>query len=385
MAKGSIKQRGDSFQIRVSLGKDSATGKYTSHFETFHGNMTEARKRLRELLTELDKGIFVRPGKSTLEEYLKTWLNDYCKPNLSPRTCELYEYMCNYHIKPTLGKIPLTDLRPAHLQHLYSEKQSSGLSGRTVQLMHVTIHKALKNAVNAGLLSQNPADRVDKPKIQRREMKTLNERELHIFLEMARSTDYYALFYIYLFTGMRRSEAIALRWQDVDLLLCQLNVTRSMQYLYNVPGGSHVGFKQPKTQKSRRVIALSPSTVAVLREHSEAQNKQRQLLELPPAKDSDLVFSHWNGSPFLPDSITHAWVKLVRRCGLRGIRLHDARHTHASLMLKQGVSPKVISERLGHAGVAITLDLYAHTTPGMQQAAADKFDDIVLQRTKQES
>ena len=130
------------------------------------------------------------------------------------------------------------------------------------------------------------------------------------------------------------------------------------------------------------MIALSPSTIAVLQEHLEAQDKQRQALELPAISDSDLVFSHWDGSPLLPDSVTHAWMKLARKCGLKGVRLHDARHTHASLMLKQGVSPKIISERLGHAGISITLDLYAHTTRGMQQEAANKFDDIVLPKVK---
>jgi integrase len=120
-----------------------------------------------------------------------------------------------------------------------------------------------------------------------------------------------------------------------------------------------------------------------LHEHKEAQTKQRQLLNMPLVSDNDLIFSHWDGSPLPPDSITHAWMKLARRCGLSGVRLHDARHTHASLMLRQGISPKVISERLGHAGIAITLDLYAHTTRGMQQEAANKFDDIVLPSVKQ--
>ena len=118
---------------------------------------------------------------------------------------------------------------------------------------------------------------------------------MHLFLEMARSTEYYALFYCYLFTGMRRSETLAQRWQDIDLLLCQLSVTRSMQYLRNVEPEKRITFKEPKTQKSRRLIALSPSTVAVLQEHWEAQNKQRLALGLPPVADNDLVFSHCDG------------------------------------------------------------------------------------------
>ncbi len=375
--RGCIIERNGSMRLKVSLGKNHQTGKYESYYETFHGGSTEAHKRLRQVLTELDKGIFVRPGKATLGEYLNGWLLDYVLPNLSPKTHELYAYICSKHIFPMLANIALVDLKPTHLQHLYAQKQASGLSNRTVQLIHVTLHKALKNAVKVGLLSRNVAEAVDTPKIQRREMRTMNEIDLHIFLEMARNTEYYSLFYTLLFTGCRRSEALALRWSDLDLLLCQLSVTRSMQFVDN-----KVTFKQPKTVKSRRLIALSPSTVEVLQEHWDAQKRMRQSLDLPLVTDNDLVFSHWDGRPLLPNSVTHAWMKLVRRCGLKGIRLHDARHTHASLLLKQGVHPKIVQERLGHAGIAVTLDLYSHVAPGLQQAAANKFDDIVLPKVK---
>ncbi len=375
--RGSIIARGDSYRIKVSLGKDTVTGKYAAYYETFRGNKKDAEKRLRQLLTELDKGIFVPPGKATLGEYLNGWLLDYVLPNLSPKTHELYAYICSKHIFPELANIALVDLKPQHLQHLYAQKQAFGLSNRTVQLIHVTLHKALTSAVKIGLLSRNVAEAVDTPKIQRREMRTMNETDLHIFLEMALNTEYYSLFYTLLFTGCRRAEALALRWSDVDLLLCQLSVTRSMQFVDN-----KVTFKQPKTAKARRLIALSPSNVTVLQEYWEAQNKMRQTLDLPLVTDNDLVFSHWDGTPLLPNSVTHAWMKLVRRCGLKGIRLHDARHTHASLLLKQGVHPKIVQERLGHAGIAVTLDLYSHVAPGLQQVAANKFDDIVLPKVK---
>jgi len=331
--QGHIRQQSpNSWRVKVNLGMDVATGKYQVYQETVKGDSKAAARRLREVLTEFDKGIFIKPGKATIGEYLNAWLTDYVKPNLAVRTHELYSYVCASHIIPAIGNVPLVDLRPIHLQHLYAEKQSSGLSNRTVQLIHVTLHKALSNAVKAGLLSRNVCDAVDTPKCKRREMRTM-------------------------------SEALALRWQDVDLLLCQLSVIKS------------------KTNKSRRSIALSPSTVAVLQEHREAQNSLRQSIELPALSDNDLVFSHYDGSPLLGNSVTHAWIKLTRRCGLDGIRLHDARHTHASLLLKQGVHPKIVQERLGHAGIAITLDLYSHVAPGMQQAAADKFDNIVIKHT----
>jgi len=376
--RGSIIKRGDSYRIRVPLGKDTTTGKYTSYYETLRGNKAEAEKRLRELLTELDKGTFVKPDKITLGEYLQSWLLDYCRPNLSQRTQELYSYICEKHVLPTLANVPLMGLKPQHLQRLYAEKVAAGLSNRTVQLIHVTLHKALKNAVKAGLLVRNVTESVDVPKIQHREMHVMSETDLHLFLEYAKDSPYYALFYTSLFTGMRRAELLALRWSDIDLELCQLSVTRSMQYIHGEDKKNRISFREPKTAKSRRLIALSPSTVLTLREHKAKQTELRQSLGYTPPSDNDLVFSHYDGSPLLPNSVTHAWIKLVRRCGLPGIRLHDARHTHASLLLKQGVHPKIVQERLGHGSIQITLDTYSHVAPGLQQAAAKKFDDIVL-------
>jgi integrase len=268
------------------------------------------------------------------------------------------------------------------LQHLYAEKLSSGLSGRTVQICHVAIHKALKNAVRINLLSRNVADSVDKPKTQRHEMHPMSEDDLEKFLDAAKSGPYYSLFYSYLFTGMRRSELLSIRWGDTDLLGMQISVSRSMQYLNNVE--NHITFRETKSTKSKRLISLSPSTVIVLRQHREEQEHIRQHLKLHPLSENDLVFSHYDGSPLLPDSITHAWIKLVRKCGLNGIRLHDARHTHATIMLKQGVHPKVVQERLGHSSIALTMDTYSHVAPGLQQAAAKGFDDILKKQSKLE-
>jgi len=375
--KGCIIERNGNLRLKVSLGKNPQTGKYESYYETFQGNRTEAQKRLRQILTELDKGMFTKPGKITVADYLNIWLKDYCKPNLSPRTHELYSYICKKHIIPTLGNILLFELKPQHLQHLYADKLASGLSNRTVQIIHVTLHKALKNAVKTGLIIRNIAESVDTPKIQRHEMHVMSETDLHIFLEYAKDTPYYALFYTALFTGMRRAELLALRWSDIDLELCQLSVTRSMQYIGSAALENRIIFKEPKTAKSRRLISLSPSTAITLREHQAKQNELRQSLGYTPLSDSDLVFSHYDGLPLLPNSVTHAWIKLVRHCGLHGIRLHDARHTHASLLLKQGVHPKVVQERLGHGSIQITLDTYSHVAPGLQQAAANKFDEII--------
>jgi len=184
-------------------------------------------------------------------------------------------------------------------------------------------------------------------------MQVLSESDIHIFLEYARSTTYYALFYTALFTGMRRSELLALRWCDVDLLLCQISVSRTLLQLRN----RDIIIRQPKTAKERRLIALSPSTAIVLREHRLEQENIRQSMGVA-LTDDDLVFSQYDGNPLLPDSITKAWRNVAKHCGLNGVRLHDARHTHASIQ--------------------ITLDTYSHVAPGLKEAAANRFNDIVI-------
>lgn len=254
------------------------------------------------------------------------------------------------------------------------------LSRTTVSHHHTCLHRALKMALEWGLISRNPADAITPPRPQRSEMRTMNEDELHTFLGAAKATPYYALFYRALFTGMRRSELLALRWCDVDLLSCQAYVTRSLHHLRN----GEIVLRTPKSAKGRRMVSLSPSAALLLQEHKNKQAAQRAMLGVS-LKDDDLVFSNPEGKPLLPDTVSHAWVKIVKRAGLEGVRLHDARHSHASLMLKQGVHPKVVQERLGHATISTTLDLYSHVAPGLQEAAAAGFDKMVLPRPEKEA
>lgn len=367
-----IKRAKDSYSIVVSLGKDPTTSKYKQLWESVRGTKKDADKRLAELLHQLDNGGFVRPGKTTLAEFLVSWLEDYARPNLAPRSFERYQGVVAKHLTPALGNISLTRLRPEHLQKSYSAMLNEGLSARTVKFHHAVIHKALQTAVKWGLVSRNVADGVDVPRARPSEMQTWDEDDIARFLESAKSGPYYALFYTALFTGMRRSELLALRWQDVDFAFSQVYVNRSLHHLKD---GNYV-FTQPKSARSRRTIALPPSAILTLKGHKERQEAMRAMLGLP-LKDDDLVFSSLEGHPLRPNTITRAWTMLAARCGVKVIRLHDARHTHASLMLKQGVHPKIVQERLGHASIGMTLDIYSHVAPGLQQAAAERFDRLL--------
>ena len=369
MARGSITQRGDSFRVRVDYydlnGRRRQVSKTAPSFR-------QAELLSTKLQAEVDRGGFLKPSKIKVEAFLNQWLDGYVKSTVSGATLELYSNLSRKHLIPALGNILLEKLRPQHIQTLYADKLQQGLAPRTVQLIHVCLHKALSNAIKTGILSHNPIDGVEQPRVERRSMKTMTEDNITQFLNKAHETEYYALFFTYLFTGLRRGEALSLRWSDIDLLGAQLSVSRTMQFLHN-----EITFKQPKTASSCRQIALSPSTCVVLRVHREEQDRIRQYRGLSPAGDNDLVFCHSDGTPYLPRTISHCWDKLTHRCGLDGIRLHDARHSHATLMLKNGTSPKVIQERLGHSSFSTTMNLYAHVSPGMQKQAVDKFDEMM--------
>jgi len=369
--RGHITQRSkDTYSIKISIGKDPATGKYKSQWFTVKGSKRDAEKRLSELLHQMDTGNYMKPGKTTVADYLDRWLTDYAKPNLSPRSYERYAGIIRQHLIPDFGNIQLSQLRPEHLQKHYSSRLNSGLSARTVRYHHALIHIALQTAVKWGLVSRNVADAAEPPKFKRSQMQTWNEYEVNQFLEAAKDTQYYALFYTALFTGMRRSELLALRWQDIDFIYSQIYVCRSLHHLKD---GSYV-FTQPKSERSRRTIALPPSAFLVLSEYRKAKDTDALLLD-KPITDTDLVFSNL-GKPLRPNTVTYAWARIAARAGVKVIRLHDARHTHASLMLKQGIHPKVVQERLGHASIQMTLDTYSHVAPGIQEAAANRFDSL---------
>ena len=377
--RGHIKQRAKgSWTIVIDLGRDPETKKKRQQWVTVRGTKREAEKRLSELLHERDTGTYVKPVKQTFGQFLDQWLRDYAWPNLSAETAQAYDIMARKHLIPTLGSIPLQQLTPARLQAYYTEKLTSGrrdgkggLSPRTVRHHHRLIHVALESAVKWQLVQRNVADSVDAPKYRQKEMNTFDEEGMLAFLESVKATEYYSVFYTALFTGMRRSELLALRWSDLDLDLGYISINRNLHHLAD----KSFVFQPPKTTKSRRQVPLSPSTSIILRQHRDRQRAQRLLMD-HPVTDNDLVFCKVDGSPLLPHSLSQAWRRLARQAGFHGIRLHDARHTHATLMLEQGVNWKIISERLGHGSVAMTLDLYAHASPGLQQAAAQGFDRV---------
>lgn len=374
-----ITARGKGYTVIVDIGTD-ANGKRRQKRFTVQGSRSDAEKKLRDMLRSVDNNTYVEPGKTTLGEFIGRWFIEYVTPSMGPRTAEGYESIIKMHLIPKLGNIPLANLKPEHIQKFYADclsngqcDGSGGLNPLTVRHIAMCLHRALTHAVKWGLLMRNPADAVDIPRAQRTEMHIMSEADIEKILDAARDTAYYPAFYTAIFTGMRRSEFLALKWGDVDLILGQLSVSRS---IHQVKDNTLV-FRPTKTVKGRRTIALTPSNIMVLRSHREKQEALKMELTGELINDNDMVFCHADGTPLKPDTVSGAWVELTKQVGLKGMRLHDCRHSHASILLKQGIHPKVVQERLGHANIATTLDIYSHVTPGLQQAAAARFDEAM--------
>ena len=381
--KGSIRQRSKgSWEICIDIGRDPATGRRLRHFESVRGNKGAAHQRLAQLLVELENSGYVRtPRNLTVADYLKSWLHDYVELNCAPKTIESYRSVVELHIIPEIGTVRLADLQPCYLQALYVRKKEGGLSSRTVRYLYSLMAEALGRAVKTGLLARNVARATEPPRIEHKVMPTMKSEDLESFFEVARKTPlYHHLFYTLLHTGLRRGEALALKWKHVDMGLASLGVAAYLsvtQSLNKVNG--RLVLREPKTGAGRRRVALSPSLVLLLRQHRDEQSAARALLGMK-LTDEDYVFSHPEGSPLDPSTVSHAFSRILRKAGLPCMPLHSLRHTHATFLLQAGIHPRVAMERLGHSSIRVTLDTYSHVVGGLQEAAAQKFDDFVSRR-----
>ena len=367
-----IKRSKGSWTIIINLGRDPATAKRKQQWVTIRGTKKQAETRLAELLNQMDTGGFIKPTKETFGSFLQRYLDDYISTQIRATTLEAYQQR-GKHLIDGLGHIPVSELREEHIHKYYREK-SKTLSPGTLIKHHNLLRSALSQGVIWRTLTRNVAEAVKPPKVSRKEMRALTGPEVHRMLEACEDSAWHSIFHTLTWTGLRRSELLGLRWKDVDLILASLRVVQSVQRLNT----REFIVQEPKTASGRRTIALSPASCLVLREHREKQEADATLLGRQLAED-DLVFSHPDGSPRDPSTLTLAFRRLTRRVGLDGVRLHDLRHTMASLYLEQGVNPKTVAERLGHASVTITLDLYSHCLPGVQEAAAVQFDTAMEQ------
>ena len=370
--RGHIRKRGDSWEVRVDIGRDPVTGKRRQMSRSVRGRKRDAEAAVASLISQHEAGIDAPRGKQTVGDFLKQWLKDYAQTNTAPKTFRRYEEIVRLHLTPVIGEIRLSKLRPLHIQPVYRKVTEQGLSARTALHCHRVLREALHHAVKWQLLSQNPADAVESPRPTRSEMAAVAPDDLKRLLDSADQTRYGPLVTVALLTGLRMGELLGLRWQDVDFDNSVLCVQQTCQWL----SGMGFIFRQPKSYRSVRPVALSPDTVERLRQCRVRQLEER-LAAGTAYEDKGLVFADALGRPLHPHTLWDAWRRIVKAANLPRLRFHDLRHAHASLLMAQGVHPKIVSERLGHSSVSITLDIYSHVAPNLQADAAAGLDALL--------
>jgi integrase len=375
--RGHLRERSPGHWAIVIDVRDPATGKRRRRWHSFTGTKRQAQAEAARLITEQKAGTAVEPSsRMTVAVFLERWI-EHMQGQVSPRSLERYAELCRKNLAPLLGGLALTKLQPAHISQAYAKALASGrrdgtggLSARTVTHMHRVLREALQQAMRWQLIPRNPADVVRSPKVERQQMRVLDTDDTVELIEAARGSTLFMPILLGVRCGLRRGEVAALRWRNVDLERGQISVVASAEQT-----DQGVREKEPKNGKGRTIV-LSVTEIEELRSHRLRQAQGLLALGTRLTDDHHVV-TREDGLPLQPRSLTHAFVKFIRRNGLQQIRLHDLRHSHATHMLASGVHPKIAQERLGHSSIGITLDLYSHVLPGMQAEAVSRVDAVL--------
>lgn len=375
--KGSIVERSPGHWAIILDQRDPATGKRRRKWHSYRGTKRQAQIECARLISEMKGGSYVEPSKLTLTLFFDRWLN-HIKPNVSPRTHERYSDLLKKNLAPVIGAKLLSKLQPVEISEAYAKLLESGrrdgkggLAPRTVHHIHRVLYEALGQAERWKIIARNPAallEKRDRPKIERKSVVTIDAPTTATVFDAARERRLFIPLVLASLCGLRRGEITALRWRAVDLDNGQLAVVASTE---QTDAGS-IREKEAKSGKTR-TVALPSMAVEELRRWRAAQAKE--LLRLGVRVDDNWhVVTRSDGQPVQPRSLTHVMSDFLKEWG---VTLHKLRHSHASHMLAAKVHPKIVQERLGHSSIAITMDIYSHLLPNMQEGAAAAVDDAL--------
>jgi integrase len=363
--EGSIYQRADGTWCGTySAGYDANRKRIRR--TVFGGTKEDVTGKLARVQISKMDGTWAEPNKVRLAAYLERWLEDAAKPTIRATTYASYKWIVEKHINCRMGGVCLRHLIPVHIQGLYAEMIRDDVSARVRQLTHAVLRRALKQALKWGMIQRNPCDAVDPPRVPRREIVPLDAAQVQKLLKAAKKDRLNALYVLAIATGLRQGELFALRWCDVDLNRKVVSVRFTL-----VETATERFLAEPKSAKSRRQVDLPQFAVDALVDH-----RRRMLTE--GLAGSEWVFCDTRGGQLRRSNvIRNSFKPILKRAKLRNFRFHDLRHTSATLLLAQGIHPKVVQERLGHSQISLTLDTYSHVLPTMQLEAAGKLDALL--------
>jgi integrase len=368
--EGSIFKRKDGRWVaELFVGFDQETGKKQT-LRWYADTRKQVADDLTVTLRDRLQGLMSKPGRRTVGQFLDAWMRDVVKNNVRPATYQTYRSVLK-HAAP-IRDVPLSKLTPQHVQRLYADTLAAGL-GRTAQTLHAVLHRALGQGVKWGVIPRNVTEAVERPKVETKEFHALTKEEADRLLKAAEGDRLYALYVLAVACGLRFGELLGLRWEDIDLGAGRLTVNHQLQ---GTEDGRPV-LTAPKTAKSRRTITLPGTALAALRKHRSRQLEER--LRLGEVwQDYGLVFCSEVGTALRESNVRNRHFRpLLERARLPRITFHGLRHTCATLLLGQGVHPKLVQEMLGHSSISMTLDLYSHVSPPMMDEVAAKMDSIL--------
>lgn len=367
-------------QASIGYDHEGKIKRITKYFET----RKEAQDWLAQVQHEKNTGQFVEPDKAVFGDWLNRWLTVYVKPKIRPASYANYKDVARNHIIPALGNIPLQKLTTDMIQEFYNRKSENGrldgkggLSPRIIHLIHQVINGALKQAVRQKLITHNPAEYTTRPSLKYREMQPLAVEEVNRYLEAAREDRLYAAFLLELTTGLRRGELLAITWDNLDLAKQTLSIKQSLSRVRYVDEGiSKLEAQDTKTESGKRTIPLLPEVAQELKRHKARQNEEK-LFFGQAYQDKNLVFATPIGTPIEPRNFHRKHTAILQKAGLRHVRLHDLRHTFATIVLNQGENPENLRALLGHAKTSTTLDLYCHSDDEGKRKAVNRLRGII--------
>lgn len=365
---GQIRKEGSSWYFVAELGTDPLTGKRKRKKQRGFKTKRDAEKALALIEADVYKGTYFEPSSIAYKEHLLDWYKSK-KNSINIQTAGTYDSIIHHRILPSLGHESLSSLTPIHLQNYVNELNDEGLASATIKKIYNIIKSSLDYAVNMELLPSNPIKKIQLPKDKKTEMTVWEVAEMKIFLKVAKKDRFYIAFHLAITTGMRRGEILGLRWKDIDFHKGVLYVRQTL----SKDGKQFIA--GAKTASSVRSITLPNETLLTLQTHKVGISKER-LKYGPDYMDHDLVVCTTKGTPVNPNNLKRTYNTLIKEAGVTKIRFHDLRHSHATMLLEQGVHAKVISERLGHSNIKTTLDIYSHVLPNMQEEAANQIDAL---------
>lgn len=330
-----------------------------------HLHMPWKGKKLRRYYSHCE-----RTDRYTVAIYLRYWLETYCKQNLAANTLRGYQVNVENHIIPEIGGIWLNELTPQKIQLLYTALVEKGLSGTTIRYVHNNLHKALGQAVKWRLIQSNPSDFVEAPKVDHYEAHTLSSYQVIQLLKCSQGQDIYLPVLLGVTLGLRRGEILGLQWDDVDLGAKTITIRQTASFR-----ASELYFSKTKTRNGRRTLLIPDTLCTILTQALEDQKEQAAQIG-PSYNTYGLVCCRFDGGIMTAGAFNYQYKKTLKQCGLPPIRIHDLRHTNATLLLQGAVPAKIVSARLGHSSIGITMDIYSHVSVEMQKVAVDVLDYI---------